>query len=103
MARGNDDLGSEDFLPSVSNLDMMWLDESILSIVGEDGRACPWVDPLLSPVGDDDEDDDLYDDEDEDDDLDDVDDFDEDDEDFFDDDDLDEDEDEDDADEEDTY
>ena len=96
MVSGNDGLGSEDFLPSVSDLDMLWLDESILSVVGEDGRARPWADPLLSPIeGDDEEDDDLYDDEDEDeeDDLDDLDDFDEDDEDFFDDD-LDEDEDE---------
>lgn len=96
MASGNDGLGSEDFLPSVSDLDMLWLDESILSVVGEDGRARPWADPLLSPIeGDDEEDDDLFDDEDDDEeDLDDLDDIDEDDEDSFDDD-LDEDEDED--------
>ncbi|UCG32511.1 MAG: hypothetical protein JSU68_12700 [Phycisphaerales bacterium] len=92
MASGYDGLGSEDFNPTLSNLDVFSLDESILCVVGEDGRARPWVDPLLSPT-DDDDDDDLYDDED-DEDLDDFDDFDEDDEDFFDDDeDLDEDED----------
>lgn len=94
MASGYDGLGSEDFRPSLSNLDVFSLDGSILCVVGEDGRARPWVDPLLSPKDDDDDDDDLYDDEDEDDDLDDFDDFDEDDEDFFDDDeDLDDDED----------
>ena len=92
MASGYDGLGSEDFRPTLSNLDMFSLDGSILCVIGEDGQARPWVDPLLSPKEDDD-DDDLYDDDD-DDDLDDFDDFDEDDEDFFDDDeDVDEDED----------
>ena len=103
MARGNGGLGSEDFLPSLSNLGMLWLDESVLSVVGEDGKAHPWVDPLLSPAKDDDEeDDDLCDDDDEDEGLDDVDDFDEDDEDILDDD-VDEDEDDDEEDEEDGY
>jgi hypothetical protein len=93
MASGYDGLGSEDFRPTLSNLDMFSLDGSILCVIGEDGQARPWVDPLLSPK-DDDDDDDLYDDDDDDDDLDDFDDFDEDDEDFFDDDeDVDDDED----------